>query len=103
MAVYGMAVGALWATLKSEMGLKPGPRGPIIIDTVDERTWTKGVPKRTRQRRIGFAFPAYANVMAVDSGGDVADAIGLCLWWWAKGAGAKITNHELRNTKERQG
>ena len=83
LAVYGMAVGAIWAKLVQCLCLKD-------VHAVTEREWTRGLTKAKRQRQIGYAFPAYAQAAAADSGGDVADAIGLCLWYWTKGAGRVV-------------
>jgi hypothetical protein len=43
--------------------------------------WTGGVTKEKRARLIAMEFPRYAAAMGLDSGGDVADAIGIALWW----------------------
>lgn len=83
LAIYGMAAGAIWAVLAVRMPSQS-------VHTVDERTWTGRIPKIKRQRQIGYAFPAYAKAAAADSGGDVADAIGLCVWYWTKGPGRRV-------------
>jgi hypothetical protein len=83
LAIYGMAVGELcraakWAHLADDTIPVP-PR----VYCVDERTWTRGVPKAKRQRRIMAEFPQYAALIAArDCGGDVSDAIGIALWWF---------------------
>lgn len=88
LAVYGMAVGAIWAELVHRM-----PEDCVCTTT--EREWTRGVTKAKRRRQIGYAFPAYRDAAAADSGGDVADAIGLGVWWF----GQKRRNAETSKTE----
>lgn len=76
LAVYGTAVGALLA-IAWFCGTSP-------VCPVLENEWTRSVPKLTRQRQIVAAFPDYALKVRDDRGADVADAIGLCWWWFAE-------------------
>ena len=79
LSVYGMAAGAiLWAAVKAMGGIVS------LVCCVKETEWTRGVPKGERQRRVALAYPAYREAMGKDSPGDVADAIGLGDWWYAK-------------------
>lgn len=72
LTIYGMAVGAIFATVWcSDFGLS------YKIRAYDEREWTHGVPKSERQAMVATMVPEYRT--ATDPGGDVADAIGLCL------------------------
>ena len=48
--------------------------------TVEPKTWTTGTPKKLRRQMIAASFPEYAAVVEGDAGGDLSDAIGLCLW-----------------------
>lgn len=80
LAIYGLAVGAIWQAVRSWCSLQCAP--PRVC-AVTEREWTRGVPKRVRQRRMALLHPQYAAQLAKDSGGDVADAIGLGAWWLA--------------------
>ena len=76
LAVYGMAVGALWwATVKL--------LGPDQVTAIDENTWTQGIPKRRRQMELFARFPKYADWAngGNDPGADAADAIGVARWW----------------------
>ena len=90
LAVYGMAVGAMWEACRVLLGDKQ-------VEWMPEDVWTAGVPKAERQAVIAALYPAYAEQMAADAGGDVSDAIGLILWW--------IRAHELaarlRTVRER--
>jgi Holliday junction resolvasome RuvABC endonuclease subunit len=75
LAVYGMAVGALLDTAWAEAR---------CVEYVEENAWTAGVPKEKRQARIAAIFPEYAQAKQRDVGADVADAIGLALWWYER-------------------
>lgn len=77
LAVYGCGVGA--AGLAAHLwGLEhPG----CTVAAVLENTWTGGVPKDKRQLAIATEFPDYAPHLADDAGGDIADGIGIALWW----------------------
>jgi hypothetical protein len=74
LAIYGFAVGAIWATCRA------APCRPLV-DEVDERTWTRRKPKLVRQKLIAYEFHEYGTQIAKVAGGDVADAIGIGLWW----------------------
>ena len=85
LANYGVAVGVVAAACRAELG-----DGRICAVPVEE--WTAaGITKRKRQIGIAAMFPQYRELMAAgkDIGGDVADAIGLCLWWFEQWAGAQ--------------
>jgi len=73
LATYGMAVGAIRNACCERLGASS-------VTSLYENRWTNGVPKRTRQRVIAAALPAYR--IETDSGGDIADAIGLCVYWF---------------------
>lgn len=79
LAVYGFAVGAIWETAMEWWYQFPGILQPRLI--TPER-WTKGVPKQRRMDTIELRYPKYDRKK--DRGGDVADAIGLGLWWLAE-------------------
>lgn len=70
LAIYGVAVGALWATCGA-MGLE--------VVTTTERDWTRGVPARRRQAIVSASVRGYDA--GTDSGADVSDAIGIGQWW----------------------
>lgn len=73
LAIYGMAVGAAcW---------EASVFGSSLV-CVDANTWTGGVSKFKRQHLIAAEFPEYKEQLDRDRGGDLADAIGLCLWWY---------------------
>jgi hypothetical protein len=95
LAIYGQAVGELRRQAIVSMNQSVMQRlcvgeaslaPPHQVISVKENDWTRGVPKRTRAARIAAEFPAYAAAVqgdpAGDRGGDVADAIGLGVWWF---------------------
>ena len=65
----GQAQGAVWQALRG-LGV---PLVPVL-----QWEWTAFVPKATRARTVRAIVPQYAAVR--DSGGDIADAIGIGLW-----------------------
>lgn len=78
---YGFAAGAVfWECYKNA----------APVEAISETQWTAayringGQIKTKRQRALGIATacPAYLAQMAKDSGFDMADAIGLGLWYW---------------------
>lgn len=75
MAIYGMAVGMVFATC---LGLR------LRVKAVNEREWTRRMPKVRRNQLIAAQFPAYREQLNKDSGGDVGDAIGLALWAYGR-------------------
>jgi hypothetical protein len=87
LSIYGMVVGALWReSVWWARTLPPGQERPQIV-TVPENTWTGGRPK---MRKGGQRFVSRVDIVAglfpqyrpqEDPGGDIADAIGLNLWW----------------------
>ncbi len=74
LAVYGVALGALWQAAcfytKSSGGR---------VELVAENDWTDGRPKAERTAAIARLYPQYQAER--DPGGDMADAIGLGGWW----------------------
>lgn len=76
LAVYGMAVGAFWWAMHSVLR--------VCIATT-ENDWTAGVPKLRRSVVIRGLFPSYALID--DPGLDVADAIGLAIWYFDTATG----------------
>ena len=75
LAVYGKALGYLWAVVEVATGRSP--------ELVLENVWTRGVSKAQRQQIVTYEFPTYPADR--DPGGDVADAIGLARWWLIEG------------------
>lgn len=75
MTTYGSAAGYMLATIDLFVGVQ--------IETIDEQLWTKGKKKARRTEAIRQLFPAYAKCK--DSGGDIADALGLGRWWFVNG------------------
>lgn len=81
LAVYGMAVGVLLAECRAATVINVN----VPVTTVEENDWTLGVPKKRRQVQVAMMFPQYREAMSRDDGADVADAIGLGLWWFDRG------------------
>ena len=73
LGIYGMAVGYLLRVVES---------GVASVSAVEENEWTGKVPKDDRTERLSLEYPDWAAAMLADEGGDVADAIGLGLWWF---------------------
>ena len=74
LAVYGMAVGAVWQLCRSVEFLEVAP--------VLENDWTDGKGKSKRLSLLCAMEPKYKRER--DPGGDVGDAIGLGRWWLAR-------------------
>lgn len=72
LAIYGKAVG--WFICQMEQ------RMPGRVTCVVENLWTRGVSKPKRQAFIASLYRPYDPKQ--DTGGDVADAIGLGRWWF---------------------
>jgi hypothetical protein len=76
LAVYGIAIGALWQVAVAwARSCKP----PAQVRCIEENLWTNRVPKEDRIAAIAQRFREYHS--EDDPGGDIADAIGLGLWW----------------------
>jgi len=71
-AVYGMAVGACLA-IAWQFGIRAveAPAG----------VWTKRRKKFERAAIVAQQFPQYAEIAHTDPGGDIADAIGVVVWY----------------------
>jgi hypothetical protein len=86
LAIYGVAVGALWQVCEFWVQARLAFHAARVV-LVPENTWTMGRPKQRQSQRhtlsrvdlIERRFPNY--VPEKDPGGDVADAIGLNLWY----------------------
>lgn len=81
LAVYGMAVGLILGAALYGQVCCPKHWG---THWVYENEWTQGRPKDARRERLRIEYPQYAAAFAADSGGDLADAIGLGLWWFGE-------------------
>ena len=78
--VHGAATGSLWREcLAWRRSLEVEQAIQIKIVLILENTWTRGVNKKDRQIAIADLFPAYR--IEQDSGADIADAIGLGIWY----------------------
>ena len=95
LAVYGMAVGAVYAWLRC-MSVSVPNRYSYEVMAVRENVWTKGVPKHKRMKALAAEFPPYRE--ALDSGkdnkGDIGDAIGVALYAQAELIRREALGHE---------
>ena len=72
LSVYGMAAGAMWATLRAS---------GLHVHTVSPE-WTRGLTKKKRQQNVSYKWRASGYDVTMDSpDADLADAIGLGEWW----------------------
>ncbi len=79
-AIYGFAAGVMFHTcVISNKNTEP----------VDAQLWTRGVPKLKRQQNVCVAFPKRYSP-ETDRGGDIADAIGLGVWWFRQQKAKRI-------------
>ncbi len=76
LAVYGCGVGAI--ATECEHWVEGRPAGTIVLPIL-ENDWTRGVPKKDRQLAVAAMFDVYK--VSADPGGDMADAIGMAVWW----------------------
>lgn len=81
LGVYGMAVGVIYGMLLALRAMTDPPVSGWGLCAVYENVWTGGVPKGRRQQGIAVMFPEYAAGFAKDPRADVADAIGVALWF----------------------
>jgi len=80
LAIYGISVGALWREVINWRRSLPTNDGiEVEIILVPENKWTRSVPKVDRQAAIADIFPEYQ--IKQDTGGDIADALGLAIWY----------------------
>ena len=73
LAIYGFAAGAVYATLQGDLAATWE-----MAEAVAGK-WNGNEKKATRQQAMKAMFPSYRDTK--DPGGDIADAIGLGLWW----------------------
>mgnify|MGYP007100106880 CR=1 FL=1 len=77
-AIYGLAVGAVWQSML--LVVPSNARGGHgVVETTTEREWTRSVPKAARARTLPLEYPQLD--WSADGGLDMADAIGIGLWW----------------------
>jgi len=80
LAIYGMSIGALWQTAEAWLrSLSTAKRIRVEIVLIKENTWCRGVSKAARIDIIEVAYPEYRK--ADDPGGNLADAIGIVVWY----------------------
>jgi Holliday junction resolvasome RuvABC endonuclease subunit len=78
LAIYGMSIGALWREAEGWLRSLPvNKKGRIHL--VLENDWTGGVTKQERVAEVANVFSQYK--IKDDPGGDIADAIGLAVWF----------------------
>ena len=74
LAIYGIAIGAIWQTIWEWSGGGSSPK----ISLIDE-SWTKGKPKAKRLAELELSFKSYHR--KDDKGGDMGDAILLAQYY----------------------
>lgn len=80
MAVLGAATGAIWRECVAWHRWQPIKNQlEIEIILIRENTWTRQVPKADRIDAVASAYPEYKAVD--DPGGDIADAIGINVFY----------------------
>jgi len=80
LSVYGLGAGGLWGVCWSAVRVS-GHRIALVETT--EREWTCGRSRAVRAQHASAAFPHIApKLRGQDPGGDIADAIGIGLWWF---------------------
>jgi len=87
LAIYGLAVGALWREAVGWTEKVTSLGVPAVVMSIPENLWTQGRPKQrtarsrtiSRQEIIAATYPQYDPEK--DRGADEADAIGLNVWW----------------------
>ena len=91
LANYGLAPGAMYWEVCSYVAarLKADPKQEIEALAINAEDWTGGVPKFKRQQNICLAFP-HRYDPETDKGGDIADAIGLAVWWFRQQKAQRI-------------
>lgn len=77
LAIYGMAVGAIWCDLVHAAPCEVV--GGCEVLTCTETAWTRGLPKRRRAERLRLEHPGLD--WDADRGLDMADAIGMGQWY----------------------
>jgi len=93
MAIYGIAVGAIWMTCN---WWAADNKSDCPVEIVLENDWTRGVTKKQRAINMSLIYPQYKPYL--DPGLDIGDAIGLGLWWLENN---KLLKHN-GNTTETQ-
>jgi len=80
LAVHGAATGALWREVLAWLRWQP-PENQLKtkVILIRENTWTRQIPKADRIAAIAATYPEYSS--DEDKGGDIADAIGLNVWY----------------------
>ena len=75
LATHGAVTAALW---REAVHWARGRQGAEVVP-VDENLWTRGVPKDVRALAVAAEYVTYPQES--DIGCNIADAIGLAVWW----------------------
>jgi len=80
LAVHGAATGALYRECVAWLRWQP-PQNQLEtkVQVVRENVWTRGVPKKERAAAVAATFREYKPEQ--DPGGDIADAIGISIFY----------------------
>lgn len=80
LSIYGAACGGLWQVCEHWLrSLPPEQQNDREVELILENDWTRGVPKVDRVAGVASRFSEYS--IEQDPGGDLADAIGLGVWF----------------------
>jgi len=80
LAIYGISIGALWQTCEAwRCSLPIEQQLDVKILLIRENVWTNSILKSDRAAAVASLFPEYK--VEQDTGGDIADALGLGLWY----------------------
>ncbi|MDZ4250356.1 MAG: hypothetical protein U0990_09735 [Candidatus Nanopelagicales bacterium] len=82
LSLYGFAVGVVAGAAMSSAN----PDCDVLL--IDEPLWTRNQRKTTRRASVELSVPTYCEIRDQDSGMDIADAIGLGLWFYGEYARA---------------
>jgi hypothetical protein len=95
LSVYGCGVGYIVATADAYCEFD----AIAEVVTITETDWTRGVRKPERQAAVISLLPQYDA--SLDPGGDLADAIGLAVWWFRGQAIAEaVTVNVINNGRK---
>lgn len=91
LALYGFAAGAVWMRMRCLSLLSR-----MNVHVVNESEWTRSKPKAQRARVAQLTYPHLD--WSRDTGMDMADAVGIGLWWLDRQRIMAATQRQLERT-----
>jgi len=80
LAIYGISVGSLWQVVLAWRRALPAKQQlEVKVELILENLWCRQIPKSERIATVAATFPEYNA--SQDPGGDIADALGLAVWY----------------------